>query len=106
MSNQIEDNSVFEAVLETAKDLHQLGFIDQQRMYKYELICKEQLPVYTSKKVRNLRKKYQLSQTLFASLLNISPSTVKQWEQGSRNPKGATAKLLNILDNQGLKAFL
>lgn len=39
-------------------------------------------PDYDSEKIRSLRDRYQLSQTVLASLLNTSPSAVRQWELG------------------------
>jgi putative transcriptional regulator len=38
-----------------------------------------------------------LSQTVFAKLLNVSPSSIRQWEQGKRQPTGATQVLLDLL---------
>jgi len=46
-----------------------------------------------------------VSQTVFARLLNISPETVKKWEQNERRPTGASLKLLNLVANRGLEAL-
>lgn len=54
--------------------------------------------VITSGKIKEIRKRKNLSQTLFAQLLNVSPSSVRQWEQGKRTPKGSTKVLLELLD--------
>lgn len=43
------------------------------------------------------RHKTGLSQRKFAAALNISPSTLKSWEQGQRKPSGAAAALLKLL---------
>ncbi|MDO5059273.1 MAG: helix-turn-helix domain-containing protein [Neisseria sp.] len=43
------------------------------------------------------RQKTGLSQSKFAAALNISPNTLKSWEQGQRKPSGAAAALLNLL---------
>jgi len=42
------------------------------------------------------RAKLGLSQNKFASLLGISPATLKNWEQGRRQPTGAAKVLLKI----------
>ena len=39
----------------------------------------------------------QISQTVFAKLLNVSASSVRQWEQGQRKPSGSTMILLELL---------
>jgi len=38
----------------------------------------------------------RLSQPVFAHLLNVSPETVKSWEQGKNYPAGAAARLLQV----------
>lgn len=46
--------------------------------------------------VKEIREKYQLSQTEFAALLGISVKTLQNWEQGRRNPRGAARVLLQV----------
>ena len=43
-----------------------------------------------------LREQLNLSQLLFAEVLNVSLRTVQEWEQGVRPPSGAAVKLLTI----------
>ena len=52
-----------------------------------------------SMQIKKIREKTHLSQTVFAELLNVSPSSVRQWEQGKRVPTGATKVLLELLDH-------
>jgi putative transcriptional regulator len=55
-------------------------------------------PKWTSAAIRRLRKEvYGMSQPLFAALLNVTPSTVRAWEQGQKTPSGAAARLLQLL---------
>jgi putative transcriptional regulator len=46
--------------------------------------------------VARARAKLGLSQTRFASLLGISASTLRNWEQGRRRPTGAAKILLKV----------
>jgi putative transcriptional regulator len=46
--------------------------------------------------VTNVRAKLGLSQNKFAALLGISSATLKNWEQGRRQPSGAAKVLLKI----------
>ena len=46
--------------------------------------------------IRSLRESLNASQTLFARLLNVSSNAVESWEQGIREPRQATLKLLHI----------
>jgi putative transcriptional regulator len=50
--------------------------------------------------IQAIRKKTRLSQNVFAKLLNVSPSSVRQWEQGKRKPSGSTMVLLELLRTQ------
>ena len=107
MTTQAKNASrILEAVHETAQDLHQAGFIDWHRMQHYDALCLEQIPPYTSERIRALRERHQLSQTVLASVLNTSPSTVRQWELGAKRPSGPSLKLLNLLDRKGLDVLL
>ena len=46
--------------------------------------------------IREIRRSLHASQVLFARFLNVSPNTVRSWEQGTRRPQGADLKLLSI----------
>jgi putative transcriptional regulator len=46
--------------------------------------------------IRSLRASMNASQALFARLLNVSSNAVESWEQGIREPRQATLKLLHI----------
>lgn len=46
--------------------------------------------------IRALRESLNASQALFARLLNVSSNAVESWEQGIRQPRQATLKLLYI----------
>ncbi len=97
---------IFEAVHETASDLHRLGFIDQRKMRKFGVLCLDPIPDYDSKKIRALRDRFKLSQAVLASVLNTSLSTVRQWEVGDKHPSGPSQKLLSLLDRKGLEALI
>jgi putative transcriptional regulator len=97
---------IFEAVYETASDLHALGFIDQRKMRKFDVLCQEPIVDYDSKKIRALRDRFKLSQAVLASVLNTSLSTIRQWEIGDKHPSGPSQKLLNLLERKGLEALI
>ena len=47
--------------------------------------------------VKAVREKTGLSQSEFASLIQISTKTLQNWEQRRRNPTGPSAALLKIV---------
>lgn len=97
---------IMEAVHDAATDLHRLGFIDQRKMRKYDALCLEPVTEFDAEKIRLLRDRYQLSQSVLASLMNTSLSAVRQWEAGNKRPGGPSQKLLSILDRKGIEALV
>ncbi|OYT93734.1 MAG: transcriptional regulator [Burkholderiales bacterium PBB3] len=97
---------IFDAVHETASDLHAMGFIDQRKMREFDLLCQAPIPDYDSGKIRALRDRLKLSQAVLASALNTCLSTVRQREIGDKQPSGPSQKLLNLLERKGLEALI
>ena len=94
------------ALHETAAGFESLGFIDQRQMRKFDALCLEPVPDYDADRIKALRARQAISQTVLASLLNISPSTVRQWEAGTKHPSGSSLKLLHLIERKGLEAVL
>jgi putative transcriptional regulator len=99
-------SNILEAVHATAVDLGRLGFIDKRKQQKLDLLCLEPIAPYDSARIRALREHLKLSQTVLASVLNTSASTVRKWEIGEKHPSGPSLKLLSLLDRKGLEAVL
>lgn len=97
---------IMEAVHEGARDLHRLGFIDKRKMRKYDVLCLAPVQDYDATKVKALRERLHLSQSVLASVLNTSTSTVRKWEVGDKRPSGPSQKLLDIIERKGLEAAL
>lgn len=47
---------------------------------------------------RRVRRRLGLSQTQFASRIDVPLETIRNWEQGKRSPTGAAKALLKVLD--------
>ena len=60
----------------------------------------EKPPKATAKTIVALRGQTNLSQAVFAKLLNVSKKTVQSWEQGQRTPSQASLRLIQILNEQ------
>lgn len=50
----------------------------------------------TPRQIRAIRQSFNVSQAVFARIINVSLNTVESWEQGARRPREATLKLLTI----------
>ncbi len=101
-------NRVLDEMLEMAQALEPHGLISKQDMAKMKLIC-EALPEYTPERVTAIRVgKAKVSQSVLASILNVSVSAVQKWESpnSGKHPSGAAAKLLQLIDKKGLEAVV
>jgi putative transcriptional regulator len=56
-------------------------------------------PVASGIDVRSIRAVTGLSQAKFAELLSIEVATLRNWEQGGREPTGAARALLRTIRN-------
>ena len=99
-------SKILSVVHEGARDLHNAGFIDKRRMQEYDALCLAPIPAYSKSKIRALRDRHKLSQSVLAAVLNTSLSTVRQWEIGEKHPSGPSLKLLDLLDRKGLEALI
>jgi putative transcriptional regulator len=48
--------------------------------------------------IKGIREGYNLTQEQFATMLGISVSTLRNWEQGRRVPEGPAMVLLRVAD--------
>ena len=55
-------------------------------------------PAYGAHRIREIRARMRLSQSVFADALNVSAETIRAWEQGKREPDGATLRLLEVAE--------
>jgi putative transcriptional regulator len=54
---------------------------------------------WRKEQIARLRKEvFGVSQPVFASLLSVTSSTVKAWEQGLKTPSGAASRLLEVAE--------
>lgn len=49
--------------------------------------------------VKNLRKKLNVSQSVFATIMNVSKKTIEAWEEGRNPVKGGAAVAMFLLNN-------
>ncbi len=95
---------ILDNVYETANGFKAAGFISARRMKEYEELCIPEIYPYTPKQIKRLRG--NLSQTVFAHVLNTSPSTIQKWEIGVKLPSGPSLKLLNLIEKKGIEILL
>jgi putative transcriptional regulator len=92
-------------VHEAAADLHEAGAIDALTMRRFDALCLPPVRHYGASDVRRIRKQANVSQAVFAAVLNVGKATVASWERGGKEPSGSALKLLDLIERKGLAAL-
>ncbi len=96
---------ILDAVHETARGLHDAGVMSETTMREFDALCLPPVKKYTAVEIKRIRSRHNVSQPVFAAYLNVTKSTVAQWEQGEKKPRGPSLKLLELVDRKGLMAL-
>jgi putative transcriptional regulator len=100
-----------EAMLETAKDMHNIGIMNDTDYSKITMRHIGKEPVasvrpLTPDDIRSLRADARMSQAVFARHLNVTTGYVSQLERGAKHPTGAALVLLDVIRRKGIEAIL
>ena len=100
-----------EALLETAEGMHRTGMLDddEYRTITVRHLGAQPLPTarpISSREIRKIREKSNLSQAAFARTLNLSVGYISQLERGTKQPKGPALVLFNVIKRKGFEAIL
>ena len=87
-------DSVKEAIGSAVQDIIEVSLTKKELD---DLGVKIPLVTLSADEIKNIRKSMNISQMVFAKLLNVSLSSIRQWEQGARKPSGSTMILLELL---------
>ena len=95
-------HSMLEVAHEMAKGLYEANVINATTMREFDALCLPPVKDLSATEIKKIRLREKVSQPVFAKWLNTSTSTVKQWEQGEKHPRGTSLKLLNLVAKKGL----
>jgi putative transcriptional regulator len=93
---------ILEAVHESAKDLFEAGLMDKMTMREFDRLCLPPISPLQPEEIKKIREATNVSQAVFAALLNTSIPTVQKWEIGKKKPSGTALKLLHLVQEKGL----
>jgi putative transcriptional regulator len=96
---------ILKNVHSSAKRLHDAGYLTDLTMREFDALCLSPCPEFTPRHVQHIREKARVSQGVFAAFLNVGKTTVAAWEQGTKKPSGAAAKLLELVERKGLEVL-
>ena len=93
--------SLSQTLIDTAKDL---GF-PKTTIDKLESLGIPEAADFSPKEIKKIRQRINVSQSVFAALMNVTTSTVHKWEQGSARPQNSALRLLSIIDTKGIEVL-
>ena len=98
-------SDAFAAIHETAQGMFDAGLMDKKTMREFDESCLTPSHQFTPEEIRALREREEVSQTVFANYLNVTPDYVSKWERGLKSPAGGTLKLLLLVERKGLESI-
>lgn len=102
LSKKVKKPTMLEVAHEMAKGLYEANIIDVITMREFDTLCLQPVKNLSASEIKKIRLREKVSQPIFAKCLNTSTSTIKQWEQGEKHPRGTSLKLLNLVATKGL----
>ena len=96
---------ILDEVHEAARELQDAGAMDTLTMRRFDALCLPPVRRYTAADIRRIRQTANVSQAVFAAVLNVGKATVAAWERGGKEPSGAALKLLDLVERKGLSAL-
>ena len=94
--------SLTDTLIDSAKDLK----FDKATVDKLQSLNIPRVKNLSAKEIKKIRLRMNASQGIFARYLNVNPSTIQKWEQGTVKPQNAALKLLNLINDLGIEILL
>ena len=88
-----EDEPLADSLLSSLQEV--LAHV-QGKITLKEVVLPERLREILPAEIKSLRDKMNVSQAVFASILNVPTVTAISWEKGRRKPTGAALRLLDL----------
>jgi putative transcriptional regulator len=99
-------SAILEAIHATAKGLHNTDVMDQVTLHEFDRLCLTPIEPMEPETIKKIRETANVSQAVFAAILNTSLSTVQKWEIGQKRPSGTALKLLHLVQERGLDSMI
>lgn len=97
-------STILDAVYESAKDLHDIGLMSDERMKYFDQI--RPIPeTFSPAEIRRIRESAGEDPVMFARHLGVTPETVEKWEAGASKPAAPVRRLLDLIDRKGIQAI-
>ena len=108
-------NDAMTSILASAHALHRVGALDAGEVAQIKKITARKTPdiltevqvvALSADKIEHIREANNVSQAVFARLINTKVGTLQKWESGVNSPQGPALKLLNLVNDHGLELLI
>jgi len=98
--------SIQSAIVGAAQGLQDAGLLGEATLQEFKVLSFPKVKPLSPRQIRQIRRTHNVSQVVFARLLNANVSTLQRWEAGTKSPSGPSLKLLHIVRSGGLQVLL
>lgn len=98
-------SDAYAAIHETMEAMHEVGAIDKRTLREFDNACLTPAMPMQPERIRALRERERVSQSVFALYLNVSKNLVSDWERGVKKPGGPALRLLTVIEKNGIQAI-
>ena len=99
-------STIAETVHEGIRGMNRLGLVDKKTMREFDVRCLTPVDDLSAKDIQTIRRREGISQAILARCLNLTTGQISQLERGAKHARGATLKLLCLIEEKGLEAVL
>ena len=104
MSQRRDKNEIRNIVEDELLGLSEVMDVSES-IRKFNKLKYPQPKEYTARDIRRIRRRLHMSQSVLAYILNIKPTTIQKWELDINKPNGPASRLLQVIDEKGVKFF-
>jgi len=97
---------IAQTVHEGVEDLARLGLVSKQTLREFDQRCLTAVEDFPATAIQALRTREGISQAVLARCLNLTTGQISQLERGVKHARGATLKLLCLIEEKGLAVVL
>lgn len=93
-------NEIYNSIITGIDEAIQYEKGSLTKKVKINKITIKPVPHYKAKQIKEIRRKLNLTQAVFAEILGVSIKTVEAWESGKNIPNGPAQRILDLLKKE------
>ena len=87
--------NIFESIINGLQEA--VNYEDGKLTARTMQISVAPLPEITAEEIKDVRKQFRMTQSVFAAVLGVSVKTVEAWESETNHPSGSAKRIISII---------